>query len=812
MKLKVVTALVFSFVFCTAGNATKPPSPNVRQVQIFNSGWKFNLADEAIFREPDYDDSSWRPLELPHDWSIELEADEKTGGAHGYFPTGIGWYRKSFVLPESMHGKKVVVRFDGIYMNSEVWINGVFLGRYPYGYSTLHYDLTEFLKKGNNEVNVLAVRVDNSLQPSTRWYNGSGIYRNVWLISTGFIHFHNYKGVFVSTPEATGTEAKVRISYDAGLHYFPGNDHQAFKTRLFNPKRMEGELTFRSTITDLNGTVVGSTESSLLCEDLNPSYTFTHNCSVENPVLWSADNPVLYYLRSEIIYKDSVIDDQVTPFGIRKLEYIPHKGMFVNGRMQKLKGVCLHHDAGSFGAAVPVEVWRYRLLKLKAMGCNAIRTSHNPAAPEFYDLCDSLGFYVMNEAFDEWTRDWFYNFAENPRGKARYGYHLYFKQWAETDLKAMVWRDRNHPSVVMYSVGNEVPDQKENNPVAGQTIGRLIQWCHEADDTRPVTVGCNLENTAEDNGFIDAMDITGFNYIDRVHKDQMYLPEYEKRPEKLIVGTETPFSLRDFLAYRDHDFAIGQFIWTGIDYLGEAGAFPRRGFYASLIDIAGFEKPGYYYCKSMWSDEPVTYIAVRKRNTATTGQRNSPLMPDWNWQLGDSLDVTVYSNCEQVDLVLNNKSLGKKTVDRNLYYARWTVPYAPGNLAATGFNNRKKAVSHTLSTHDKTRQLSVKTHTAGIDQQTTSLVFAEINVTDGRGAPVWTANNEVTVNVKGDARLVALDSGDLNYTGLFKTNTRKAFNGNLLAVIEITGPGGKVDLEISSPGLKSITTPLFPAK
>jgi beta-galactosidase len=400
---KIVVIILFFLLKSTLGVAQ---NTQAREKLLFNSDWRFALNDNPQFRNTDYVDTSWRVLTLPHDWSIEGDCMESRGGAGGFFPIGVGWYRKTFVLPESMKQKQVIVQFDGVYMNSEVWINGHFLGRYPYGFTTFQYDLTEYLKQGTGEKNTLAVRVDNSLIESTRWYTGSGIYRNVWLVATHFVHFNNYKGVYITTPEVSDDKAMVDINYDFAVNFFTQpHDLNQWIEEIWNSKSaiVTKQVLIRSTIIDDKGNKVADTETKMSCADYHPSYKLKQQIKVDQPKLWSSQTPAMYYLKSEIVVDGQIIDDQLTSFGIRKLEYIPGKGMFVNGKPEKLKGVCLHQDAGSFGVAVPIQVWRYRLLKLKEAGCNAVRTSHHPFAPEFYDLCDTLGMYVIDEAFDEWT-------------------------------------------------------------------------------------------------------------------------------------------------------------------------------------------------------------------------------------------------------------------------------------------------------------------------------------------------------------------------------------------------------------------------
>jgi len=796
--MKSIKISVLFFFLVSGFSLSAIPTTQVRQKVSINKDWKFILNDNPQFRDSACNDVSWRTLNLPHDWSIEGAIDKSIGGSGGFFPIGIGWYRKTFTLPEAMKEKQLVLQFDGIYMNSEVWINGQFLGRYPSGFTTLQYDVTEFINSGKGEINTIAVRVDNSVKESTRWYTGSGIYRNAWLIATNFVHFNNYKGVYIKTPDATSAKATVNINYEFSSNFFSSDALQHWKKNVYDKQEeITKKLVIRSTIVDKYGTEIAKTESAKECTQFQANLLLNQQIEVNEPKLWSVNSPTIYYLKSEILCDGQVIDDQVTSFGIRKLEYIPNKGMFVNGKMEKLKGVCVHQDVGSFGVAVPIPVWHQRLMKLKEMGCNAVRTSHHPFAPEFYDLCDSIGLYVMNEAFDEWTRGWPYNYTENNQGKATNGYHLYFDQWSESDLKAMLQRDRNHPSIIMYSIGNEIPDQKN---AEGYKIARkLIAICHTEDNTRPVTSGCDQYMDATNNGFIDALDISGYNYIDRHFKEKLYEPEHTKRPEKLCIGTETNRETRNFIAYRDNDYVIGGFIWVGIDYFGESETYPQRGWTRGLMDIAGFEKPEFYLFKSFWSDKPTVHIAVdRKEN----GKSKTALK--WNWNINDSLTVNVYSNCNQVELFFNNKSLGKKTIDKNAYLGTWPINFKSGTLKAIGYNINKKVTEDILKTAGEPVRMIAKPTKSTIVADGKDMSLIEITLVDKNGNPVYDANNEIEVNITGNGLLAGLDTGDMFYTGIFKNNVRKVHNGKLLITVKSAETAGKILVELKSDKLETL--------
>jgi beta-galactosidase len=790
------TLLCLASVAWAAGE----PATSPRGIIPFDTGWRFRLGDEPAAWKPDFDDTNWRTLDVPHDWSIEGPVNPPPGGEGngGFFSHGLGWYRKSFTLPASS-GKKVAVEFDGVYMNSEVWINGQFLGRRPYGFIGFRYDLTEFLKTDGSP-NVLVVRVDDSLEPSLRWYAGSGIYRHVRLITTGFTHFRPDGGISITTPDITPGQAVVEADYIIDAHFFSEEERQAWLKDSWHAQPANREIVLRSSVLAPDGTVVASTESKLALASLHPGQSATQRVAVPNPRLWSDRTPELYQLRSTLTLDGGILDEALTTFGIRRLEFDPDRGLSVNGRSTKLKGVCVHQDAGSFGNAVPLAVWAWRLARLKEMGCNAIRPSHHPFAPEFYDLCDQLGFYVFDEAFDEWTRDWPYNYTENPRGKAQYGYHLYFNQWHETDLRAMLRRDRNHPCVVLYSIGNEVPNQLDQD---GWKIARkLIGICHEEDPTRPATSACDQSHVSSRNGFMDALDIAGYNYIDRLYGDRTYAPDRERFPYRLFLGTETSNQVHNWLGVRNHDYVIGEFLWSGYDYLGESQQFPRRGSSSGLLDLAGGRKTEYYQRAAYWRDDPVLQLFVLTEEKPEHAWRPVPALIKWNWPAGAQVTVRAATNCDEVELFLNDRPLGRHAVSPDLYASEWTVSYAPGRLSAVGYRAGRQVATQELHTAGAPARLQIMPLPSPI---ASDLALYEINVVDDAGVPVTDATPAVTVRVEGAGRLIGLDTGDLNYVGLFKVDTRPAYQGRLLATVQRTAPGGEVRLSAGAPGLPTAT-------
>jgi beta-galactosidase len=803
----LLRALKFSFLFYIFSGALPavdlPPGP--REITPFDDGWRFWLGDNPAARQPVFDDTSWRTLSLPHDWSIEgplapSPDGEKNGG---FFSHGIGWYRNTFKLPPTI-GKKVVVEFDGVYMNSEVWLNGQFLGRRPYGFIGFRYDLTAFLKT-DGSANVLAVRVDDSLEPSVRWYAGSGIYRHVRLITTGYTHFRLDGGVSISTPEINPTEATVQANLLIDANFLTERERLAWIKDSWHVSPTKRDVTVRSTILTPDGTVVANSESTITLESMRAGQRYVQYLTVPKPQLWSDRNPTLYQLRNTLVLDGRALDEITTPFGIRRLAFDPDRGLLVNGQPIKLKGVCLHQDAGSFGNAVPLTVWAWRLAALKEMGCNAIRTSHHPFAPEFYDLCDQLGFYVFDEAFDEWTRDWTYNPTENTRGKSQYGYHLYFEQWHDADLRAMLRRDRNHPSVILYSIGNEIPNQFD--PDGFKIARELVAVCHEEDPTRPVTSACDQSFVASRNGFMDALDVHGYNYIDRLYQERTYAPDHERFPHRLFLGTDTSAQLHNWLGVRDHDYVIGDFIWTGIDYLGESHKFPARGNDSGFLDIAGGRKAGFYQRSAYWRDDPVLQITVLTGEQTTLPSRPAAALLKWQWSAGTKVTARIATNCEEVELFLNGRTLGRHTVSQDVYASDWSVDYAPGVLSAVGYRAGHQVSTQELRTAGTPARLQIKPMASPI---TSDLTLYEIVVVDDAGQPVLDATPAVTVRVDGAGHLTGLDSGDLNYGGMFKVETRDAYQGRLLATVQRTTPAGEVHIFVTSPGLPSAALAVSP--
>ncbi len=803
MKINIYLTAFFSF--CVMNVFADAPSNHQKLLMDFN--WKFIQSDINGADKTNFDDSNWRTLNLPHDWSIEgdFNKDAPAAGNGGYLPTGIGWYRKHFNTSKNDLSKIIWIEFDGVYMNSDVWINGHHLGVHPYGYTSFYYNLSPYLNEGEN---IIAVRVDNSQQPNSRWYTGSGIYRNVWLVKIDPLHIAHW-GVYATTPEASEDSALVQV-----------------RTKIDNNYKILKKGILQSILTDRNGNKISEIKTQF---SLNPGkiIELDQKLKIKSPLLWSIRSPYLYHLQQNIFLGNDIVDDLTTSVGIRKIEYDVDKGFFLNGKHIKMNGVCLHHDGGCVGAAVPVAVWKYRLEKLKEMGCNAIRTSHNPPAPEFLDLCDEMGFLVMDESYDEWKI-----------GKRKYGYHIYFDEWGKKDLTSMLERDRNHPSIVLWSVGNEIPDQKTDEGV--KTLHTLIDICHNVDPTRPVTSAC--DNIAADGGatkiaFLEGLDIVGYNYVDRWHerRELYYSIDRHDHPDWKMIGTESqsnnggmrgeysfgkdsvsinpnynfrmidPEQLWKFVHM--HDYVIGDFMWTGIDYLGES-FWPYKNWNFGVLDLCGFRKDGYYFYQSQWTKKPMLH-----------------LFPHWNWtgREGQIIPVLCYTNCNEVELFLNGKSYGEKRIEFprqghsgawNKYanpvvnpttadlHLEWDVPYEPGTLKAVGKIDGKIVCTEEIQTTGKPAGIRLIPDHDTISSNHDEAANVKVEIIDSNGNVVPIADNLVKFSVEGKGKIIGVGNGNPLDHDSFKASQRKAFNGLCLVVVQTTGKPGKIKLTAISDGLK----------
>ncbi len=819
-----------SILDSTSHLAAQTPEAPPRIRDSFDFGWKFSKGDAPGASQPGFNDASWRSLDLPHDWSIEgpFAQSEPSGGPGGYAPTGTAWYRKHFRLPASYQGRQISIEFDGVYQNSEVWMNGQYLGKRPFGYISFGYDLTRYLNARGE--NVVAVKVDNSRQPNSRWYSGSGMYRHTWLLAVNPVHVARW-GTFVTTPRVNTGGATVQA-----------------ETRARNDNAAVVVCTLTSSILDPEGRAIQSADSSQQIA-AHDEYVFTQQMAVERPKLWSVAEPSMYRLRSTVRVGGQVVDEYETPFGIREAIFDADRGFVLNGERVKINGVCLHHEAGSVGSAVPERVWERRFETLKGMGCNAIRTSHNPVAPEVLDLCDRMGFLVMNEAFDEWK-------VGKPQVKGN-GYSNYYDEWHERDVTDFVRRDRNHPSVVLWSCGNEIGDQLSPNGV--ELLRDLMTIFHREDPTRPVTAACDqiaAQPKAAPVEFLSTLDIVGYNYADRwrERRELYYSIDKAAHPNWRMIGTESsgmggqrgdyrgfvpdapgpaattqtaaPFGWRGYgrgfpgldteelwKFVRIHDYVAGDFMWTGIDYLGEAGG-GVRGASSGVLDSCGFPKDGYYFYQSQWTETPMLH-----------------LFPHWNWEgrEGQFLPVACYTNCDSVELFLNGKSVGIKgytfprygmqgrygqygpgTVDRvrttdDLHLA-WDVPYEPGTLKAVGTKAGKVAVEAELTTAGAPAAIGLSADRTTIHADRRDVSHITVKVLDAQGRMHPNADNAITFEIQGDGRLIGVDNGNMaDMAADFKGKLLKASHGMCLAIVQSTAQPGKISLSATSPGLKPAT-------
>lgn len=778
------SALALSLlVGLTLGVVARAASPHIARVtDPFDSGWRFLKGDAAGAERTNFDDSAWRALDVPHDWSIEGPFDEQnsTGKAGGYLPAGVGWYRKHFSLSARYARRRVYVEFDGVMANSDVWINGAHLGRRPYGYVSFRYELTDRLNFGPGKTNVLAVRADNSGQPASRWYAGAGIYRHVRLVATDPVHIDQW-GTFLTTPQVSPERATVRV-----------------RSTVFNQSDAPRSVTLQVTLLDPEGGTVQIGETEPQTVAAGKSAEFTQELAVRSPRRWDIGSPTLYRAIARVRAGSQTLDDESVAFGIREFKFEPETGFWLNGRNFKLKGVCLHHDASALGAAVPLRAWERRLALLKGLGVNAIRTAHNPPAPEFLDLCDRMGFVVMDEMFDCWT------VAKNP-----YDYHLYFKDWSLTDTRDTVRRDRNHPSVFLYSAGNEIHDTPQAE-LAKRILSSLVAAFHENDPTRPVTQALFRPNVSHDydNGLADLLDVVGQNY-----RENEILAAHRQKPSRKILGTENGHDRAVWLALRDNPPYAGQFLWTGIDYLGESPGWPAIGFNSGLLDRTGTPRPLGFQRQSWWGDMPMVYaarrVAVTPRTPTDPGynpaeeRRPQVLFPDWTPREPGMHEenVEVYSNCALVELFLNGRSLGAKPKPADDSPRNWRVPFEPGTLRAVGTNAGRVVATHELKTAGKPARILLGADKARLAPVWDDVVYVEATVVDANGVVIPSAADLISFKLAGPGRVVAVDSGDNASHEPFQASERRAYQGRCFALLKATASRGRITLTATASGL-----------
>ena len=812
-----------------------------REVENFNGDWKFSLnvgADENP-EAPGYDDSGWRKLNLPHDWAIEGDFDEHnpSGTGGGALPGGIGWYRKSFTVSKKDKGNIISIEFDGVYMNSSVYLNGHLLGTRPYGYISFSYNLNSYINWDGD--NVIAVKVDNSDQPNSRWYSGCGIYRDVRIVKLNPIHIPQWGTAVISDINPDGT-ATVKVNCEIVKPYDNTTPRETVK--------------IGQTVFDADNNIVAKTEPSRQIV-LSTAYTQerTDTLQINNPVLWDLERPYLYTVTTDIYDKDGkkLLDSYSTVFGIRSIEFRADSGFYLNGEHVRINGVCLHHDLGCLGAAVNERAIERQLQILKAMGCNGIRCSHNPPSPQLLDLCDRMGFLVMDEAFDMWHRR-----------KTEHDYARFFETWANLDLSDLVKRDRNHPSIVIWSIGNEVQEQwsdaradtlsdelfetlssredyfvydrKEDVGNVNSFITKnLVEIIKQYDPTRPVTAGCN-EPSPNNNLFLSgAIDVIGYNYhnqnvpaVPRLFPGKPFIITesvsalmtrgfYEMPSDKLMTrpvrwdrpyfndtfscsaydNVRTPWGSHhedNLIFLNSQPFVAGQYIWTGFDYIGEPTPYgwPARSSYFGIVDLAGFPKDVYYLYQSEWTDTPVLH-----------------LFPHWNWEPGEQVDMwCYYNNADEVELFINGVSQGVRSKDAEHLHVVWNVTFHPGTAKVVARKNGVETASQEIHTAGNPAQIRLTPDRNTIKADGKDLSFITVEILDEDGNLCPNAENLVEFNINGNGFIAGVDNGSPISLERFKDNKRKAFYGKCLVVVQNDGKKGNIQIEATSEGLKHAQT------
>ncbi|WMI66206.1 glycoside hydrolase family 2 TIM barrel-domain containing protein [Aestuariibaculum sp. YM273] len=802
-QTKIFSLLLLVSVIFSCSKTEDVVEKDVRIVEDFNFNWNFKLGDFPEAIKPNFQLTDWRTLNLPHDWSIEGEFSEEhpTKPEGGALPAGIGWYRKTFSLPVDWNGKSVSVEFDGVYRNSEVWINGHYLGKRPFGYISFAYNLTDYLNFGTKE-NVIAVKVDNSLQPNSRWYTGSGIYRNVRLVATENLYVDHW-GTYITTPKVIKDKATV-----------------AFETTIKNDSTAKRVFKLVNTILDSDNLEVVVSEKIDTIQ-AHTSYVTRQQMEVVNPVLWSVENPYLYTVKTKIYEGENLVDNYETPLGIRYFSFNAKKGFSLNGVSTKIHGVCLHHDNGALGAVANKHAIKRKLQIMKDMGVNAIRVAHNPSSLELLQLCDEMGLIVQVEAFDVWKKR-----------KVKNDYNLEWDEWHKRDLQDLIRRDRNNPSVMMWSIGNEIREQFDSTGIA--MTKNLVKIVKSLDQTRPVT--CALTENIPEKNFIyqsGALDLLGFNYK---HEDYGTFPENFKGQK--IIASESVSALEtrghydatspeikfwppahnesfdgnddytvsaydNVAAYwgttheenwktvKKLDYIAGTFIWTGFDYIGEPipYPYPARSSYFGIVDLAGLPKDVYYMYQSEWSYKNVLHV-----------------LPHWNWNAGQEVDVwAYYNNADEVELFVNGTSQGVKSKQDEELHVSWKVNYEPGTIKVVSRKAGQVVLEKEVHTAGAASQIALEADKAEIKNDNYDLVYVTVNVNDDQGNLAPRANNLIQFEVTGGGKIVGVDNGYQASLESFKAKQRKAYNGKCVVIIQSNGKTENIQMKATSDGLKEAT-------
>lgn len=809
--------------------------------QDFNFDWKFQLQQDTLTpKNIPLNDTDWRDVRLPHDWSVEFSFDETKEGCTGYLDGGVGIYQKHFSTPKNLSEKNIFVLFDGVYNNATFWLNGKKLGENPYGYSPTYFDLTDFLKTDGSN-NILTVHVDHSRYADSRWYTGSGIYRNVKLITVDKLHIPIW-GTFVTTPQVSDKNATVTI-----------------ETTIVNNRTKSSKFTISTEIFNSEGKSITIQEKALKLSK-GKQLIASQSLNVSNPNLWDTENPTMYKAVTTITEKGKVIDSYNTPFGIRKVEFKVGEGFFLNGKSTYMKGVCLHHDGGLVGTAVPKGVWKRRLEKLKEAGCNAIRTSHNPFSKEFLDLCDELGFLVQNELFDEmdYPKDKRQNYHDRHDDYITRGYTEHFQKWGKSDLTRTVLRDRNHPSVVQWSIGNEIEWtylhyryitgfwQDPNNPqkagdfwgnvpmyspeelkkrydasekgnyILAETSKKLNDWVKELDDTRTTTANLIIPQVSHVSGYADAVDIVGYSYRN------VEIPWAQKHfPHKQVTINECPGTWDDWKQVLEYPGVYGMFMWTGIDYMGESNdKWPQKGWDGDILDFAGFEKQGSNYFKSIWVNKPTIAIGTfpisasefkvdslsRKLISESKKElkwNNSRAKTHWNYDNNEMIVVEVTSNLPVVELFLNGKPLGSRSMsecpDRIF---RWAVPFKAGTLIAKGgFDDAEIKTELKTTSEPASIKLTTDKTTLSADGYDVAHIVAQLIDKDGND--VKTSEAKLIFNVDGNVKVLGVDNGSNKSIQDYQSNTIVTSQGRALLLVQSFRKGSLAYISTKADNLKS---------
>lgn len=787
---KITIVLALSLLVACASK-----SKNVRIVEDFNQNWNFKLGDYPTAIESDFNTSDWRTLQLPHDWSIEgaFNKDNPTKQAQAFLPAGKGWYRKTFTLPSAWATKNVSIEFDGVFKNSEVFINGHSLGMRPNGYISFTYELSQYLNFGKE--NVIAVKVDNDAQPNSRWYTGSGIYRNVRLVASEKLHVAQW-GTYVTTPEVSAEKASVHL-----------------EVTIENKTNSEKEFQLVTSILDANNKEVANAKTTEKI-GANTNAKKVHNLNVNHPKLWDTENPNMYIIVTTIYENSKAVDNYETPLGFRFFNFDTEKGFSLNGKPTKILGVCLHHDNGALGAVENIHAVKRKLKILKEMGTNAIRMAHNPHSLEMMKLCDEMGFIVQAEFTDVWKKK-----------KVTNDYHKDWDAWHKQDLEDFIKRDRNHPSVMMWSIGNEIREQFDSTGVA--ITRELAQIVKSLDITRPVTSALT-ENVIEKNFIYQsgALDLLGFNYKHEDYKDfptrfkgqkiiasesvsaletrghydfpadvtKMWPPKYnapfDGNKDWTVSAYDNVASYwgttheANWKTIKKQDFMAGTFIWTGFDYLGEPDPYPypARSSYFGIVDLAGFPKDVYYMYQSEWTTKPVLH-----------------LFPHWNWQKDQEVDVwAYYNNADEVELFLNGKSLGKKAKQNDDLHISWRVKFEPGTIKAISRKDGKVVLEKEIHTAGAASKIDLRADKATLKNDTYDLVYVTVSITDTDGNLVPNADHKIDFEVTGGGKLVGLDNGYQANLDSFKASSYKVFNGKCIAIIQSNGNKENIQLKAST--------------